>query len=99
MLEAEKPAVLDEVIGDDEIQLYKSRNHFRDFIDCVKSREETITPAEVAHRSASVGHLCNIAILTGRKLQWDPEREEIIGDDTAAKMLQPNYRAPWTLRI
>jgi predicted dehydrogenase len=97
-LEAEHPAVLKEVIGDDEIRLYKSTDHFRNFIDCVKSREETITPAEVSHRSASVGHLCNIAIFTGRKIHWDPDKEEIVGDDPVAKkMLEPNYRAPWTL--
>ena len=98
-LEAENPAVLDEVIGDDEIKLYRSENHFRNFIDCVKSREQTITPAEVAHRSASVGHLCNVAIFTGRKIQWDPDTETIKDDEVATKMLSPSYRAPWTLEM
>lgn len=96
-IEAEHPEVLNEVIGDDDIKLYKSDNHFRNFIDCVKSRQETITPAETAHRSASVGHLCNIAIFTGRKIQWDPATETIKDDVVATRMLSPSYRAPWTL--
>jgi predicted dehydrogenase len=96
-IDAEHKEVLNEVIGDNEIKLYKSENHFRNFIDCVKSRQETITPAETAHRSASVGHLCNIAIFTGRKIQWDPATETIANDEVATRMLSPNYRAPWTL--
>ncbi|MCP4643052.1 MAG: Gfo/Idh/MocA family oxidoreductase [bacterium] len=95
--EADPATVLDEQIGDDEIRLYHSRDHFKNFIDCVKSREETITPCEVAHRSASVGHLCNIAIYTGRKIQWNPKKERIAGDAEASKMLSPSYRAPWVL--
>lgn len=97
-LEAEHPEVLKEVIGDDETKLYFSRDHFKNFIDCVKSREETITPCEVAHRSASVGHLCNIALYTGRKIQWNPEKERVIDDPGAEAMLSPEYRAPWKLK-
>lgn len=96
-LQAEPASILNETIGDNEIHLYKCRNHYRNFIDCVKSRKETITPAEVAHRSASVGHLCNIAIYTGRKIRWNPEKEQILNDSAASDMLSPNYRAPWKL--
>lgn len=94
---ASNPALLDHVIGDNEIHLYNSRNHISNFLECIRSREETITPAEVAHRSASVGHLCNIAIYTGRKINWDPEHEWIHEDPEATKMLSPTYRAPWVL--
>ncbi|HNT88020.1 MAG TPA: gfo/Idh/MocA family oxidoreductase, partial [Candidatus Hydrogenedentes bacterium] len=83
---------------DDEIRLYKSRNHIGNFIECVKSRETTITPAETAHRSASVGHLCDIAIYTGRRIRWNPETEEILDDPGASEMLAPRYRAPWVLK-
>ncbi len=96
-LKAEPASLLNETIGDSEIHLYKSRNHYRNFIDCVKTRQETITPAEVAHRSATVGHLCNIALYTGRKIRWNPEKEQILNDSEAAAMLSPNYRAPWKL--
>ena len=81
--EAEPASVLDEVIGENEVRLYHSRDHCGNFIDCVKSRKETITPCEVAHRSASVGHLCDIALYTGRKIRWNPKTEEINGDPGA----------------
>ena len=59
-------------IGPNEIKLIKSRDHYQNFLDCVRSRALTIAPCEVAHRSASVGHLGVIAIETGRKIHWDP---------------------------
>ncbi len=96
-LEAEPRSILRESIGENEIHLYKCRDHFRNFIECVLSRKETITPAEVAHRSASVGHLCNIALYTGRKIRWNPETEQILDDAAASAMLLPAYRAPWKL--
>ncbi|MHC4881862.1 MAG: Gfo/Idh/MocA family protein [Planctomycetota bacterium] len=91
------PKLLREQIGPHETRLYKSENHFRNFIDCVKTRKETITPAEIAHRSISVGLLGEIAIQTGRKLKWDPEMEQFIGDDEANRYLMRPYRAPWHL--
>ena len=98
-LVAEPASILDEVIGDDEIRLYKSTNHYANFVECVKNRKQTITPAETAHRSASVGHLCDIALYTGRKIRWNPKSEEILGDPAASEMLSPHYREPWTLRL
>lgn len=80
-----------------EIQLYKSPGHHRNFLDCVKSRRTTITPAEVAHRSATPAHLGQIAMILGRKLRWDPQKEEIIGDSTATRMLGRPMREPWQL--
>ena len=67
------------------------------FIQCVKSREKTLTPAEVAFRSATPGWLGQIAMLTGRKLQWDPVALKIKNDPEAEKMLSRTMRAPWKL--
>jgi len=97
VLDADPKGVLNEVIGPDEIRLYRSRDHIRDFLDCIKSRELTITPIEVAHRSASVGHLAMIAIQAGRRIKWDPEKEEVIGDPDASRLLGRAYREPWYL--
>jgi hypothetical protein len=36
-------------------------------------------------------------MLTGRKIRWDVEKEEILGDADASKLLSRNYRAPWKL--
>ena len=79
-----------------EIRL-KSPGHQREFIDCVKSRAATLTPAEIAHRSASIGHLCRAAIATGRKIAWDPATERIVGDAVADRLLERPLRAPWKL--
>ncbi len=97
-LEADPTAILDSKIGPDGIQLYKSDDHFRNFIDCVISRGPTAAPVEVAHRSITICHLGNIAMrLKREKLRRDPRTEQIVGDDEAAKMLSRAYRAPWTL--
>ena len=79
-----------------EIRL-KSPGHHRQFIDCVKNRDLTLTPAEIAHRSASIGHLCRVAIDTKRKIKWDPATERIIGDAAAESLLQRPLREPWKL--
>jgi predicted dehydrogenase len=91
--------LVNDVIGPNEIRLYKSTDHYQNFLDCVKSRALTITPAEVAHRSASVGHLSVIAIELGRKIRWDPATETIIGDPEAERLLSRAYRKPWVLPV
>ncbi|HEV3386993.1 MAG TPA: Gfo/Idh/MocA family oxidoreductase [Gemmata sp.] len=96
--DANPKSILDSKIGDDGVQLYKSDNHYRNFIDCVISRKETAAPVEVAHRSITICHLGNIAMRLGReKLKWDPEKEQIVDDAEAAKMLSRPYRDPWKL--
>jgi predicted dehydrogenase len=86
-----------EVIGSNEIKLYQSRDHYQNFLDCVKTRSLTITPCEVAHRSASVGHLAVIAIELARKIRWDPATETVIDDPEAERLLSRAYRKPWVL--
>ena len=80
-----------------KVKLYRSHHQHRNFIDCVLSREITSTPAEVAHRSITPAHLANIALMTGRKLNWNPKKEQFINDDEANALLQYPYRAPWVL--
>jgi predicted dehydrogenase len=93
-----QPAYLvNETVGPNEIRLIKSRDHYQNFLDSVRSRALTIAPCEVAHRSASVGHLGVVAIATGRRIRWDPATEAIIGDPGAESLLQRAYRKPWQL--
>jgi predicted dehydrogenase len=80
-----------------KVQLYRSTNHWRNFLECVKSRQPTITPVETAHHSAIPGHLGLISMLTGRKLKWDVASEKILDDADAAMLLTRSYRAPWRL--
>jgi predicted dehydrogenase len=96
-LSASNPQILNIPSDPSLPPVYHSPNHSRNFIDCVKSRGQTITPVEVAHRSASVGHLGHIAVQTGRVINWDPVTETIKDDPGATALLTPIYRSPWTL--
>lgn len=94
-LNAYPQSVLDSVIGPDEIHLYESNNHIGNFLDCVKSRSQTIASAEAAHHSIMVGHLGLIAIKMRRKLKWDPKKERFINDVEANRLLSRPMRSPW----
>ena len=80
-----------------KVKLYESRGHWRNFLDCVKSRQPTITPVETAHHSAMPGHLGLISMLVGRKINWNVEHETILHDAEATKLLTRAYRPPWRL--
>ena len=69
----------------------------QNWLECIKSRKLPICDVEIGHRSATVCHLGNIAIRTGRKINWDPSKQEIIGDAEASQRLGYAYRAPWKL--
>ena len=71
--------------------------HYRHWLECIKTRKLPDADVEIGHRTATLCHLANIAIRTGRKIRWDPNKEEIIGGAEAAKWLSRPYRAPWTL--
>jgi predicted dehydrogenase len=80
-----------------KVKLYKSSDHHGNFLDCVKSRQPTITPAETAHHSSIPGHLGLISMLVGRKLNWDARKERILRDSEASKLLGREFRKPWKL--
>jgi len=96
-ISASDPKILEEVIGDNETRLYKSENHYQNFVDCVRSGKATIAPVDVAYRAISVGLLGEIAMTTGQTIKWDPDKEEIIGNARASRMLSRPYRQPWEL--
>jgi predicted dehydrogenase len=80
-----------------EIQLYASDNHVENFIRCVRSRQPTISPAEVGHRSASMCHLAVIAMDLGLPLDWDPVAERFSQCEEANRMVARSMRSPWHL--
>ena len=79
------------------IQLPLSNNHHENFLACVRSRERPIADVELGHRTTTVCNLGQIALVLGRPLQWDPAREEFVGDDTANRMRGRAMRSPWSL--
>lgn len=79
------------------VKTYKSDDHWQNFLDCMKSRKETITPPETAHRSISVALIGEIAMQTGENLKWDYKTERFTNSERANRLLQRPFRSPWTL--
>jgi predicted dehydrogenase len=74
-----------------------TREHAKAFVECVRSRRRPPADAETGHRATLVAHIGNIAYKTGRKLRWDGEKEEFIGDAEANALLARAARRPWDL--
>ena len=93
-----QPASLGEQdLSGGDTRLYVSKNHYRNFIDCVYSREETAAPAETGHRSASACYLGAIAADVGGTLEFDPANERFTNNEQANRHLMKTMRDPWTL--
>ena len=73
--------------------------HQRKFVDCVRSRTKPPCDAEDGHRSSTALQLANISYRTGRKIFWDPRREQILNDPDACRYLSKEYRKPWSLEV
>lgn len=96
-LEASKSSLLSVQFKNSDIRLYTAENEHRNFIDCVKSRKETFVPVEVGHRTSSALHVGNIAMKLGRKVSWNPDKEEFINDPDANSLRSRISRDPWKL--
>ena len=98
-LDASDPKLLEGEIGDNDVKLYRHRGqHHQNWIDCIRSRAESLVPAETAHRSCSACLLAHIGMKLGRKLTWDPKAERFVNDDAANAMLARAERAPYGTR-
>lgn len=73
--------------------------HVRNFLDCLKSRQQPIENFEVGHHVSTVAHLGNLALRTGRRIVWDPAQELVVGDPDANRLVTVPYRAPWKLPL
>jgi glucose-fructose oxidoreductase len=94
---AEPVSLKEASLGPNDVRLVESRNHYQNFVDCIKSRKDPVSHIEDAVRSDIISHLGDIAIRLKRKIRWDWDKEEILGDPEASKMLSRPLRAPWTL--
>jgi hypothetical protein len=94
---AEPPEAGEEPLGPGALRLYKSPGHHEDWRRCLWTRKRPVADVEIGCRSVTVCHLANIAIWLGRKLQWDPLKEEIVGDEEAARWLDRPKRSPYRL--
>jgi hypothetical protein len=96
-LEASAPEILQEPAGPAETKLYQSDNHAKNFLDCVRSREQCVAPIHAAHYAINLAHLGNISMQLERELRWDPVHERFIDDAQANRKLARAMRGSWHL--
>jgi len=85
------------VIGPNEIHLYESNDHARNFLECIKSRKKTVSPVDVAIRSDGITHPADVCIRLKRKVKWDTNNQCFINDNEANRMLDRGMRSPWSI--
>jgi myo-inositol 2-dehydrogenase/D-chiro-inositol 1-dehydrogenase len=94
-LDASDPKILTSVIKENEIHLYVSDEQHGNWLDCIKSRKEPISPVEIGHRACTVCLVTHIAMKLGRILNWNPDKELFVNDNEANSMLSRSQRAPY----
>ena len=95
-IEASDPDLLTQELPAGAERLYASKDHMGNFFECVRTRKPTICEPEIGHRSVSVCHLGAISLRLGRKLNWNPEKEEFTGDAEANGYVNREMRKPWS---
>lgn len=96
-LRTDPVTIKDHRIEPGEIRLYESNNHRRNWIECIRSRQQPICTATIGHRTATVCHLGNIAYWLQRPLKWDPNKEQFINDKLADRQRRRPMRGEWTV--
>ena len=96
-IEASDPDILREPLTAGDVHLYKSPGHGQDWMACIKTRKRPICDVEIGCRSATVCHLGNIALRTGKTIEWDPDKETVTNDPSLNRWLARPYRAPWRI--
>jgi predicted dehydrogenase len=71
------------------------RELFANFLSCIKEGGRPISDIEIGHRSTNMSLLAMLSLKLGRSIRWDGEKQVIIGDDEASKLLRREYRTPW----
>jgi hypothetical protein len=84
------------VVGEYMARTQRPMNHMRNFLDCVKSRRQTVANPEVMYRSMTTVHCANICMWLKRDMEYDPEKAEFINDPEANRLRSRAYRAPYT---
>lgn len=97
-LETNPASIASVTIKANDKHLYKSDNHYQNWLDCIKSRELPICDVETGHRSATVCHLANIAYQLGQPLEWDPVKERF-NKGKANRLLGKKYRKPYDIGL
>lgn len=83
--------------GDTRLDRGATGNHYDNFIQCVRSRQEPLAPVEAGHQASYLGVIAEISIRLGRALKWNPQTERFDGDEAANRLLSMPMRSPWRL--
>ncbi len=94
-LETTPASLKDKVIGPNEKHVYLSLDHYKDFLQAMRSRTKPIADVEIGHRTATVCNLGNLAYELKRPLHWNPRKEEFSNDDEANKLRGREMRKEW----
>lgn len=70
--------------------------HMQNFFNCIDSRTDPVSDVYTHHRTMTSCHLCNISLMLGRSLEWDPEKEVFVGDDQANALKTRPQRPGYT---
>jgi hypothetical protein len=98
-LETTPASLKDKVIGDTLKHVYKSENHYKDFLNAIRTRTKPISDVEVGHRTATVCNIGNIAYQLKRSLKWSPEKEKFKHDEEANALLGRPMLNEWAIKI
>ena len=96
-IEVSRDSLKDVEFGPNDTRLNASEHHQKNFVDCVKTRQQSVSPLEAAIRSDTISHLSDIVVRRRRPLEWDPKREVIVGDKQATQMLDRPMRKKWAV--
>ena len=97
MTKADKDKLHEQVV-----KLYHGKeptHHMRNFFDCIETRDTPISDVETHHRTMTCCHLCNIALMLGRELHWDPDKQEFVGDEQATKLMSRPKRDKYSWKV
>ena len=98
-LETTPESVKNKIISDPQKHVYKSENHYKDFLNAMRTRSKPVCDVETGHRTATVCNIGNIAYQIKRPLQWDPEKEKFKNDEEANALLGRPMKNEWAIKI
>ena len=96
-LEAEPESLLKVALRPEDEHLYESNNHHGNFLECIRTRRDPVSPVEAGHAATTLTIVSDIATRLGRKVTWDWKAEKFIGDEAADRYLSRPMRPPWSL--
>jgi hypothetical protein len=96
-LSSDPAELIKDPIGANEVHLFQSPGHHRNWIDCIRSRERCLADVEIGARSVAICELLNLAYWKHHKMQWDPVKWQFVNDKEASTWLDRERRDPWKL--